>query len=167
MYRSVKVLAPVLALVLLVSLLSGCDLNRVLTGQTPVEGSVQTWGNISVFVPKGMTLSGGSLTNHYDPDALMLQLDENQMHYFLVTVMDREDAEDSVKITKEMNTDAADITVKIGDANWTGVTYKFAGTSDCFELWTPMGEKVALVQAAWYTCDSAEAKAVLESIKLS
>lgn len=167
MYRSVKVLGLVLALVLLVSLLSGCDFNSMLSGQDRVEGSVQTWGNISVFVPNGMTLSGGSLTNHDDPDALMVQLDENQMHYFLVTVMDREDAEDSVKITKEMNSDAKDITMKVGDTTWTGVNYKFAGTSDCFELWALIDGKVALVQAAWYTCDSAEAKAVLESIKLS
>lgn len=167
MKRSVKVLGLILALILLVSLLSACDKGAAPAAAESVKGSVQTWGNISVFVPEGMTLTGGSLIDHDDPDALWIQLDENPMHYFLVNIVTQDVAISGVDTTKEMNSDTKDVTLDLGGNTWTGVTYKYAGMSDCFQMWAPMNGKIALVQAAWYAYDGAEAKAVLQSIKLS
>ena len=156
-----------LVFVLLLGMLAGCSDSSTPAAAEAVKGSVQTWGNISIFVPEGMTLSGGSLIDPEDPDSLWIQLDENQMHYFLVNIVDEETAVSSVDATKEMNDGAADVSVTIGSITWKGAAYKYAGMTDCFQMWASVNGKIALVQAAWYAYDGAEAKAVLESIKLS
>ena len=132
-----------------------------------VTGETQTWGNITLLVPEGMTLKGGSSIDPESKDALTLTLDENPAHYIMVTVVEPETAENSVATTKEMNNGASEVYLSTG-MGWNGVAYKYAGTTDCFQMYakTGDGKKAVLVGAAWFAYDGDVASAVLNSIKV-
>ena len=132
-----------------------------------VTGETQTWGNITLLVPEGMTLKGGSSIDPESKDALTLTLDENPAHYIMVTVVEPETAENSVATTKEMNEGSTEVYLSTG-MGWNGVAYKYAGTMDCFQMYakTGDGKKAVLVGAAWFAYDGDVASAVLNSIKV-
>ena len=132
-----------------------------------VTGETQTWGNITLLVPEGMTLKGGSSIDPESKDALTLTLDENPAHYIMVTVVEPETAENSVATTKEMNNGASEVFLSTG-MGWNGVAYKYADTMDCFQMYakTGDGKKAVLVGAAWFAYDGDVASAVLNSIKV-
>lgn len=138
-------------------------------GGAAVKGETQTWGNLTVFVPEGYALTGGSLLNKEDPDALQIYLETSPLHAFTVSVTDdEEEADGSLTATKEMN-DAngaeGDVTFTAGGVTWTGYAYKY-GNDDCFIAYGEVSGKWVLVSGGYSAYNSDEATAVLESIKV-
>lgn len=170
-----NVLALVLCAALLVCGLAACGGN-VQNGEggnggaqdTPaVKGAEQTFGNITLFVPEEMTLTGGSMINKDDPGALTLKVTGNETHYIMFNTVSEESAKSSIETTKEINAGAADVTLTLGDVTWTGVAYKYQETCDCFQLYATIGEKALQVGGAYFAYDGDVVKAVLESVKLA
>ena len=138
-------------------------------GGASVKGETQEWGNITVFVPEGNSLLGGSQLDAETPDSAWILLDENNTHYYKFDIVEKETAENSVATTKEVNADsegAKDFTIEAGGVTWTGFAYVYGGSCDCFQLYGEVGGKCLLVGAAWHAYDSDETAAVLGSIKL-
>ena len=164
-----KALFVLLALTLVLSFAACGGESTSSTGEAEpaddsVKGAPQTWGNITVFVPDTMKLSGGSMINKEDPNALSLQLKENESHYVMFSTLSDEDtAVSSVATTKEMNASSnpVDVTFTAGGVEWKGVAYKYAGMSDCFMVYANVSGTVFVVQGGWYAYDSAEVKAIL------
>ena len=125
-----------------------------------VAGSVETWGNISVLVPEGMVLNGGSLTDKEDPNTLWVQDPDSMTPYFLISLYSEENAASSIETTKELN-DGQDITpFALNGVEWTGVDYDSGGLP-CFQV---MGGGF-LVSGAGYGLDDDAALAVLASLE--
>ena len=125
-----------------------------------VAGSVETWGNISVLVPEGMVLNGGSLTDKEDPNTLWVQDPNSMTPYFLISLYSEENAASSIETTKELN-DALDIDpFALNGVEWTGVDYDSGGLP-CFQV---MGGGF-LVGSAGFGLDDDAALAVLASLE--
>lgn len=134
-----------------------------------VPGETQEWGKLSLFVPEGNSLIGGSLIDAEDPYSAWILLDSDNMHYYLVSVVDgRETAENDLAATQAANDVGGGegaVTIEAGGVAWTGYAYKYNG-ADCFQLFGDVDGKWVTVSAAYHAYDSAEVKAVLESIKV-
>ena len=133
-------------------------------GAESVKGSTQEWGNLSLFVPDGYSLIGGSLIDAEDPDSAWILLDSDNTHYFLIVIVeDKEDAVGSLEMTKEANEangGAGDVTMNAGGAAWTGYAYKYNST-DCFELYAEVNGKWVTVSGAFNAYNSDVTLAVL------
>ncbi len=135
-------------------------------GGDAVKGETRTWGNFTVLVPEGMTLKGGNLLNAEDPDCFNLHLTDNELHYVMIDLaLDEESAKDGVATTKEMNEDSdpKDVTLTAGAA-WTGVSYNYYGSCDCFQIYATVNGRVVVARGAYYAFDSATVKAILSSL---
>lgn len=134
-----------------------------------IRGETQEWGKLSLFVPDGNSLVGGSLIDAEDPYSAWILLDSDNMHYYLVGVVDgRETAEANLAATQKVNDvngGEGAVTIEVNGVTWTGYSYKYNG-ADCFQLFGDVGGKWVTVSAAYHAYDSAETKAVLESIKV-
>ena len=134
-----------------------------------VPGETQEWGKLSVFVPDGSSLVGGSLIDAEDPYSAWILLDSDNMHYYLIGVADgRETAAANLAATQEVNEangGEGAFTIEAGGVTWTGYAYKYSG-ADCFQLYGDVGGKWVTVSAAYHAYDSAETKAILGSIKV-
>ena len=125
-----------------------------------VAGAEETWGNISVLVPDGMVLNGGSLIDKEDPNTLWVQDPDSMTPYFLISLYSEENAASSIETTKELN-DGQDITpFALNGVEWTGVDYDSGGLP-CFQV---MGGGF-LVSGAGYGLDDDAALAVLASLE--
>ena len=126
----------------------------------------ETWGNITVFVPDGMTLTGGNALDAKNPDVLTIKKNDNELNYFLITASDDEDsAKSGIESTREFNEGAKDVSVDAG-TTWTGVTYEYFGTP-AFHIYGTVDGRVAVIQSYGFAADSDETKSVLGSIKLA
>lgn len=139
-------------------------------GDTPaaatVKGTTETWGNITVDVPEGMTLKGGSILDADDPDVVNISKDDNAMNYFLITINDDEEGvKEGVETTRESNDGAADVSFEAG-VNWTGVSYDFSGTP-VMQVYGEFNGKYAVVQSYGFTPDDDVTKSILGSIKVA
>lgn len=126
----------------------------------------ETWGNITVFVPDGMTLTGGNALDAENPDVLTIKKNDNELNYFLITASDDEDsAKSGIESTREFNEGAKDVSVDAG-TTWTGVTYEYFGTP-AFHIYGTVDGRVAVIQSFGFAADSDETMSVLGSIKLA
>ena len=125
-----------------------------------VAGDEEAWGNISVLVPEGMVLNGGSLIDKEDPNTLWVQAPGSMTPYFLISLYSEENAAGSIQTTKEMN-GALDLDpFTLNGTEWTGVDYDSSGLP-CFQV---MGGGF-LVSSAGYAADDPVTLAVLASLK--
>lgn len=131
-----------------------------------ISGSEATWQKLTVFVPEGMVLVGGSALDASDPNTAWIQRSGDELSYFLINIVSESTAESTVKTTKELNS-GEDVSFKVGGIQWQGVKYKYAGVSDNFQVYGSVNGKTVMVSGSRFACDSKEAKAVLGSIKLA
>ena len=158
MKTTVKISALVMALLLIVGSLVAC-------GGGGVTGETQTWGNITVLVPNGMTLKGGSILDEQDPNVVNISKTDDAMKYFLITIVaDEESAKSNIDLTREINEGCEDVSVEAG-STWTGVKYQFLG--DVFQVYGKVGEKYVMCQSYGYAADSDTTKAILGSLKVA
>ena len=126
----------------------------------------ETWGNITVAVPDGMTLTGGNVLDANNPDVLTIKKDDNELNYFLVTAGDYESsAKAGIESTREFNEGAKDVSVDAG-TTWTGVTYDYFDTP-AFHIYGKVDGRVAVIQSFGFDVESDVAKSLLSSIKLT
>lgn len=153
-----KIIAVLMVLTLMLSLCA-CD------GSSAPKGEEKTWGNITVFVPDGWTLTEGSLIDEQDPDSLSLKdPDAGLLSYVNVLVDDEESIDANISATKEYNEGAEDATVKAGDKEWTGVTYE-SMSYKCGYLKTIAGDKVIAAYYCGYDTSDAALLVILESLR--
>lgn len=165
-----KTIAILLALVLMVSLVAcgGKDSDKG-GKKEEVKGSQQSWGMISVFVPEGYVLNGGSITGIDDTDETQCSIQPEQAtmyDYFWIAVKDADFAASSIETTKDVNS-AEDITITAGDKDWTGCHYvydSYSGSVDCGAVSCEIDGATYLVTFCGHAPDSAEMTAVLSSI---
>lgn len=162
-----KILALALCLVMVLGL-TACNSGVQPTSKVePVEGknAPQTYGNLTVFVPDSMTLSGGSASDPSDLNVLWLAPKDGAAKFFQVSILaDAETAKANVDRLKETNANAEDVEVMtFGERDWTGITYQ-AENNPCFDLYSDNGETVVEVLCYGYGMTDAETGAILESI---
>jgi len=185
MKKMYKVLALVLALMMLVSVLAACGEKKDDSkssdtasqadngdnggsGSGEVAGAEQTWGNLTVFVPDTMDFKGGDGT--YDPDdenTAWLYNKAKATDYIKLRLVESEEiAKDSVDTTKEFNQsyDPTDVTIGLDNSQWEGVTYNASGTT-CLTAYATIGGKVYIVMEAGFETDDEALYAVLNSLK--
>ncbi len=152
-----KIIAVLMVLMLTLSLCA--------CGSSSLKGEEQTWGNISVFVPEGWNLTGGDLLDENDPDKLSLKdPDADSFTYVNVLIDTEENIDNNINATKEMNEGTSDTTVKVGEAEWTGLTYESIGYK-CGYLKHVAADKVYAVYFCGYATDDAAFQAILGSLK--
>lgn len=173
-----KIIAFTLALVLVLALAAcgnspatpGSDKPADTNAPAPaVKGEQQSWGLISVLVPEGYVLSGGSITGVDDTDETQcaIQPETPSMYdYYWICVQDAETAAANIEMTKSMN-NAEDITVNDGSRDWTGCHYTYdaySGKVDCGAISCVIGDATYVVNFCGHAPDSAEMIAVLASV---
>lgn len=130
------------------------------------KGALKTWGNITVLVPHGMTLTGGSPENAHDLDFATVTKKDNTMNYILFIVGDSEDeAKTNLETTRSTNQDCKDITLEAG-TTWKGISYTYSDM-DVLQLYSIVNGRIATVQCCGFTPDSEIVKAMLSSLKLT
>ena len=144
----------------------GEEVNETTAPVTEPAVQTQTWGNITLAVPEGYELHGGSMLDEKDPNGLFLQMTGQATNYFSINVVDNDDiAENSIETTRDVNS-ADDASVTVGSTEWKGVAYNSSGV-DCFHMYGKVGGKTVLVMCAGNSYQSDVAKGVLESITIS
>ena len=129
-----------------------------------VPGEQQTWGNLSVFVPEGMTLVGGAIGDSEDKDCLQIVNPDDLFAYFIISIMEPDQAEMNIAITKELN-DGKDIPEwKTGELTWHGVFHEYDGIP-CYQIMTTSGETTFTVMSAGYEAESDISNAILSAVK--
>ncbi len=137
-------------------------------GSTPapqISGGEQEWNGITVFVPDGMELAPSALDSS-DPNTVYVQSKNDQLSYFLINLTDESSARASVKTKLELNS-GEEVSFSEGGVEWTGVKFKYAGLVDNFEVYANVNGKTVSVSGSRFSCDSAEARKVLSSIKVA
>ena len=131
-----------------------------------ITGKTETWGVFTVLVPDGWTLKQGHSLDEKDPNYCAVK--KSDFSYFDL----KSEKDDVMKQQYDYNKktytqDQKDLpATKVGDIEWNGFEYDGAGTP-CFELYSTVNGKNIRVSCCGFKFDSAEAKAVLTSIKLS
>ncbi|MBR5949785.1 MAG: hypothetical protein IKZ82_14255 [Clostridia bacterium] len=148
--------------------LSACSCGKNDDGspQILIDGKESAWQKLTVFVPDGMDLVGGSALDSSDPNTAWIQRRGDEMSYFLVNIVSNDRIEATIKTTKELNL-GDDVEFDAGKFHWKGVKYKYAGVSDCFQVFAEVNGKTVLVSGSKFAHDSSHAMAVLGSIKLA
>ena len=171
MKKFTKITAVVMALLLCLAAFASCGGgdNGTSSGggdNGAVAGKTETWGNITVLVPEGMTLKGGNALDEKNPDVVNISKDDNAMNYFLITINDDEDsAKMGIDSTKEVNEGSKDVSLEAG-VKWTGVSYEFSG-SPAFQVYGEFDGRFAVVQSFGFGADEDVTKSVLESLKVT
>ncbi len=135
-----------------------------------ISGANETWGEFKeVFVPGDMTLTGGSQIDKESKKDFMLQGKDNPSVYMMFSIKDDEEkCKSDVETTKKMNQESnpQDVTLTAGSLSWSGVAYKYGGTTDCFQMYAKVGDKYVTVMSGYNAYDAEKTEKVLGSIKL-
>lgn len=173
MKKIIKITAAVMALLMCCAIFAACgdsdskdSSDEKSSAANTVAGKTETWGNITVLVPDGMTLKGGNVLDEKDPDVVNISKDDNAMNYFLITINDDEEGVKSgIDSTREINKGAEDISFEAG-TTWTGVTYDYSG-SPVFQVYGKVDGRYVVVQSYGFKADDDTAMSVLESLKVT
>lgn len=130
-----------------------------------LTGTEKTWGIYTVKVPDGWTLRTGDALN--DQDENYCSVKKSDFSYFNLKNESEEVQKKQYEYNKNTYTlNQKDIpTTKLGEIEWTGFEYG-NDFSKGFELFAKSGDKFLRVSCAGFAFDSAEAKFVLESLKI-
>ena len=134
-----------------------------------IKGTTGSWGIYTeILVPDGMKLTQGSQIDKEDENYVWVQKTDNLMTYFLFNASTEEQCQKDVEATKKANSssDPKEVTVKTGDYEWKGVTYKYGGTTDVSQMYAVIGEKAINVRFAGFAYDDATTVAILGSLKI-
>lgn len=170
-----KLIALLLAVMLVLCLVAcGGDANpdggdKPAETEAQLKGEQKTWGQISVFVPEGYVLGGGSITGVDDTDETQcyIQGETPSMYdYYWICVQDAETAASNIELTKSIN-NAEDITINDGSKDWKGCHYVY----DAYSGKVDIGAVACEIDGVTYVAnfcghkpDSDELKTVLASI---
>ena len=173
MKKFIKISAVVLALLLCVAAFASCGGNGGSSSSgsdkpaaDSVSGKTETWGNTTVLVPDGMTLTGGNVLDKENPDVVNIAKSDNAMNYFLITINDSEDgAKMGIDSTKEANKGSKDVSFEAG-VKWTGVSYEYSG-SPAFQAYGEFDGRFAVVQSFGFATDDETTTAILSSLKVA
>lgn len=164
-----KLIALLLAVVLVLCLVACGSGDKPAETEATLKGEQKTWGQISVFVPEGYVLGGGSITGVDDTDETQcyIQPETPSMYdYYWICVQDAETAAGNVEMTKNINY-AEDITVNDGSKDWTGCHYvyeSYSGSVDCGAVVCEIDGVTYVVNFCGHAPESAEMKTVLASV---
>ncbi|MBQ7669800.1 MAG: hypothetical protein IJS45_03655 [Clostridia bacterium] len=172
MKKFIKTVCFIFILALMLTAFAACERNVQGNGDdtsADAVGKTETWGNISVYVPAGCKLIGGSLVDGADPDSLSIKSDDGKNYYIVTVLTDEAKARDSIAATKEKNPGETpeEVTLDVDGTVWSGIAYKHADSSDSFQMWAKTGNKTVLVGADRHAYDSDETREVLGSIKIA
>ena len=128
-----------------------------------ILGEQKTWGSFQVFVPDGMTLTGGSLIDIEDPDSLWIQPAEFSLECFQITKTDKDTVEKDIKDAKAAYNTSDIKKFSAGELSWTGISY-MSGDQSVQILKGVSGNVCVEVKITGYEYDSDMAMAVLNGI---
>ena len=172
MRKLIKITAVVMAILMCCAVFASCgggdssSEGGKSSAADTVKGKTETWGNITVLVPEGMTLKGGNILDKENPDVVNIAKDDNAMNYFLITVNDDEEgAKSGIDSTREMNEGAKDTTFSAG-TEWKGVSYDYSGVA-VLHVYGEVDGKIVVVQSYGFKSDEDITKSVLGSLKIS
>lgn len=138
-------------------------------GEEQAKGTVETWGVITVLIPEGMSLKGGSLLDSESKnDATIMGAANDYSEYFMISVKDSEDTvKDSIDMTREINDDVKidDVTETLDGVEWKGITYESLGIR-VYVVYAEIGGQFVQVTGTGHTYDDATSVAILKSVKL-
>ena len=131
-----------------------------------ITGKTETWGVFTVLVPDGWELKKGHTLDENDPNYCTVK--KSSFTYFELKSEKDDVMKQQYDYNKKTYTNGQKdlAATKVGDIEWNGFEYDGAGTP-CFELYSTVNGKNIRVSCCGFKFDSAEAKAVLTSIKLS
>ena len=133
------------------------------------KGTTGNWGIYEeIFIPDGMKLTGGSQIDKEDQNCVWVQNIDNALNYYYFVISTEEQSQKDVEATRNYNKESnpQDVTLKTGDYEWKGVTYKYNGTTDVVQMYAKIGDKVVNVRIGGFAYDADSTKAILESIRL-
>ena len=131
-----------------------------------ITGTAQTWGVFTVLVPEGWTLRKGDVFDENSPDYCSVK--KSDFSYFDF----KNEKEETQKQQYEYNhktytQDQKDLPAStIAGIEWNGFEYGSSFVPG-FELYAKAGDKFIRVSCAGFRFDSPEARAILESLKIS
>ncbi|MCR4601425.1 MAG: hypothetical protein K5767_06860 [Clostridia bacterium] len=164
---SKKTTALGMIVTLLVCCLTGCGAAGTAGGSAGAEeiaGSQEVWGNLSVLVPEDMYLTGGSVTDEEDPDALWIQDKNDQFKYYIVSVVTEEQLEKDVKQSMAINSGETPEPLDLDGHKWQGMTYTF-NDKPGFQVGAEIDGIVYEVSGYGYDLEDERTRAVLASLK--
>ena len=169
MKKLIKITAVVMAMLICCAVFAACgDSKGGDSGSdsgNSVAGETQTWGNITVLVPDGMTLKGGNVLDEKDPDVVNISKKDNATNYILITISDDEEgAKSGLDSTKDANKGSKETTFEAGK-KWTAVTYEYSG-SPAFQAYAEFDGRYAVIQSFGFATDDETTTAVLSSLKV-
>ena len=136
------------------------------TENKEITGKTETWGVFTVLGPDGWTLRKGDALD--DNDQNVCSVKKSDFSYFDL----KSEKDDVMKQKYDYNKKTYTLNqkdlaaTKLGDIEWNGFEYGNE-LNPGFELYATVNGKNIRVSCCGFTFDSAEAKAVLSSIKLS
>ena len=135
--------------------------------ETP-KGAIESWGIYEeIFIPEGMKLAAGGITNAEDENAVRVLKTDNPLNYFYFILSTEEQSQKDIAATIEANGkyNPEEVTFKTGDFEWKGVGFNALG-SDVAQMYAAIGDKVINVRMAGFAYNSDDAAAILGSIKV-
>lgn len=157
-----KFLAVLLATVLALGIVA-CGSKGDSGSGSDVKGEKQTGGNITVLVPENMSLTQGDLLDKSNPDAVSISETKNALKYIQVFVKEETAIDDSMDMTREVNSECTFKDVTIG--NFSGYSYDSNGIN-CIQLKGKVGDKNVQIAAAYFDNDDEILKAVIDSVEI-
>ncbi len=134
-----------------------------------IKGTTGSWGIYTeILVPDGMKLTPGSQIDKEDENYVWVQKTDNPLTYYFFNASTEEQCKKDVEATLTYNKDydPKKVTLKTGDYEWKGVTYKYGGTTDVSQMYTVIGEKAINVRFAGFAYDDAVTTAILGSLRI-
>lgn len=131
-----------------------------------VSGAAQTWGIYTVLVPEGWKLKGGDFFDENDPNFCSVK--KSDFSYFDFKSEKEETQKSQYEYNKKTYTsEQKDLpAATIAGIEWNGFEYGSEITKG-FELYGQYNGRFLRVSSAGFAFDSKEAKAILESLKIS
>ncbi len=130
-----------------------------------IAGEQKTWGSFQIFVPDGMTLTGGSLIDIEDPDSLWIQPEEFSLECFQITKTEKDTVDKEIKAAKGEYETSEIGKFSAGKMSWTGISY-MSGNQPVQILKGVNGGDCVEVILTGYEYNSDMAMAVLEGIQI-
>lgn len=133
------------------------------TPEGVVIGSTETWGDLTVGVPADWTFRKGDAFD--EEDTRYCSVKKSTFKYFDFKMEAKEVAEAQYNYNKQTYTnEQTDVSGTFAGIEWTGFQYSDGMGGFGFELLATVGEKPIRVSSCGFSFDSAEVKAVLESV---
>ncbi len=130
-----------------------------------ITGETKTWGVFTVLVPEGWELKGGNVLDENDQNVCSVK--KSDFSYFDLKSEKDDIMKNQYDYNKKTYTDQQKdlAATKIGDIEWNGFEYG-GDLNKGFEIYATANGKNIRVSCCGFAFDSAEAKAILGSIKL-